>query len=121
MKYKLTRKCLMWRWHFIPDGDDKFAYHFVDEDEATKDWSGEKSSREKRIELGLPRYQISFERVPENKKRKQYIWLQFNDAGVCTSYKWDSFNEKDAMRHIEYALLWLRANGYLECVEEGEK
>ena len=109
---KLTQKALQYNWGFL---DKHCEYDFTDWDEATKDWSGQKSKREKRIELGRPRYEIVFHRIPKGYKREVDVRLTFDDKAEYQGIKTRSKYTKRQMEEWEIdVILWLMQHGYVE-------
>ena len=102
-RIKLTKKATDWKWNMFGE------YDYADFDHVIK------SGRYKRIEMGLPRYAIHFERIPKNKKRPVFIRLAFNDSAEFE--KIDSSGKipyEELMTYAEQAFTWLIENCYAE-------
>lgn len=56
-------------------------YSFADLDEVYKDRSGKMSNRELRISKGYQRYEITFNRIPDGRKREVMNFMEFDDDG----------------------------------------
>lgn len=106
---RLTRKATQWAWNEFGE------YSYSDEDEVCKDWSEQMTSREKRIDMGLPRYFVMFDKVPLKRKREITVRMKFDDYGRLEDIDTLGNVTKHQLKDwIIEAVFWLRNNGYLE-------
>ena len=118
---RLTHNATRYKWNDHLCGE----YSFFNFDEFCVDWTGEKTGREVRIEMGYPHYSILFYRVPKKLETVQskYKWkkeigikMSFDDQKRLTSvdvFK-NYFTDDEIKQHIKNAIACLIEHGYLE-------
>lgn len=112
MGYTLTKELIdVYNWRPL---DNEKCFSFVDWDAATLG-SDELTRREKRIERGRPRFEISFYVIPKKGKRGTCIRLHFDDnAEYIKTETWSSLiGKKELKAIVDDAFEYLIKNGWV--------
>lgn len=110
----ITKKLIYkYGWTVIEDVENNVSYNFTDWDCATVDHSGEKSSREKRIELERPRFSIFWEikKIPKKRARGNFVTLKFDDEARLIE---TDIPKNVSKEQVNKSIEWLIEHGYLE-------
>ena len=113
--FMITKKLIYkYCWTVIKDEENNVSYHFTDWDYATVDHSGEKTRREKRIELERPRFSIFWKIELKNTKKKarsHLVTLDFDDEARLIE---TDIPKNVSKEQVNKSIEWLIENGYLE-------